>query len=269
MEPQLRQRLILEAEIRALEKRKSEISFDLERLDSSHKETITQNTQQIKELTTRKNDLIEQVDKYKETLEALTAAYDSAKESLTDFKNKQLADLKKTIDESNKIAEVTREEARLLKAEAESLLKSSNEKEADLKLKEDALLIKIEDHMCASHEMQKRLIDDNERHEKIILTLTNTQTEIEQLKKSIITLQEEEKSLSIKTKEQKEKIEAEQHLLNDKIAANNILGKTLDNRARILDQQADNQSNEAILLKDRQAQLERAIDEWRQKGVVI
>ncbi len=264
-----RQQLVLQHEIRILEKQKEDISRDLNQIEASKKAEYTQYTQQIKDLQKRRNDLMEQVEKLKEAMGLITQTYTEAKQSLEKYREEQLKDVEVIVENAKEKARVM-----TISANKESIRLAEEKEElsiAQQQLKESSAALGI---------LNKRYLEKKEKLDKSIETFAAA---IDQRKDALYDLDiqvnkltSQQDDLLAKNKELQERIASDLQQIETKWE--NVRKKEREiehldiaskQRTIMLDKRLEDVQNEERAIKDRRETLERAIEEMRGKGVKI
>lgn len=267
MDPANRQHQVLNLEIRQLERRKTELTDSLERLDVSHKQAFDQHNQQIKGLTKTRDQLTEKIEGLRTFYETLTSNYEQAKKDLQEYKDRELKDANTRL-ESIRTLSSTIEQKALDKQTAADEYKLAVERK-ETQLDQWAKTIQQEyDKFIGSKQAFEEIRNEWYR------TDSQREEEFKQFSIKLVKLKEEVQELETIQSRQKQEIDAanlrsqlREQDFRERVTALEIREKANGNLKTLLDKQKKDQEDENIRIRDRQGQLQRAIEEWRAKGV--
>lgn len=266
---QNRQKLILNSEIRLIEKQKKEAQEDLDRMEKARKTEFTQTTQEIKVLTFKRNQLLEEVERLRDSIGTLNDAYNKSKENIETFLKTHMELTKKDAD---KILTDAKEKEIITNnklVEADSLLTQNQNTQKQLSFEHERLKLQQEEHRAAIIALDTQKEAQKKEDTNWEIRLNGLQKVKRELEESIAALQDSRKELDnyivIHNREITARIEkAQQKEREAQVKMTEALQKE-----QVLSQKERKLNEENILLKDRQGQLERAIAEMRGKGVKI
>lgn len=264
-----RREATLRNEIRILERQKGETEQEIERLNVSNGEQQKQINAEIRVLTKQKTDLIEEVEAKKTLLQGLTDSYEQAKNDLSHYKEKEMADANKRLEDIRTTASTIEANALAKEREVEERERAADvvnrqQQQWASKMREEG-----ERFMNARRgfeEVRQEWYTSQSAREKEKVQLTD---KIDKLKK-----ESEEWKVKLQQQKQQHAEAAVRHTLREQDLQQR--SETLDRKAKaqanrqiMLDAQKKQQDEENIRIQDRQGQLTRAVDEWRGKGVAI
>lgn len=266
---QNRQVYILNADIRQLERKKKILSEELERLDASHNAAFKQHLQEIKDLTKRRDDLMVKVKEQKDAYETLTATYQKAKSDLDEYRDKQLADTSRELEQTRQLAEAIEKRATDKQAEVEKRERSANEEDVRLSTWATTLEETSQKLRTTKHNLDTAKGEwEADQSSRDILHGQLTQ-KIDKLKEELSDLERQRGEQQTAFKNAAGAQALREHKLTEREQKADILDRELSNRQQMLDNQKKQQDEEGIRIQDRWGQIERAIAEYRAKGVVI
>lgn len=269
MDNQQRQKYIIEQDIRLLEKNKQKTEQEMQRLESVSGQQRLQYNQEIKDLTKRRDDLTKQVDELREITSTLGAAYTQAKEDLQKYKEQEMVDANIQLNTVRQQAKDLGDQALKDRTEAQTLLLDAQTKKQRLDEWEKVLMTADQKNRDQSAALEaKRVLqdEDTKKHAGIIETLekqaAELTTQIEQLNTQKGQLSQE---IQLKYAEMTKK----EQFLQEKEEKQRQVTQQQANTAELQAKTAKDLEDREILLKDRQGQLDRAVDEMRGKGAQI
>lgn len=269
MDLQQQRKLTLEHEIRILEQNKGNIDRDLERLEATKKQEYTQYTAEIKELTKRRDALLTQVQQLRLDIETITAAYQTAKQEILTYKQEQLADADKRLEQSKQSAKGIEDQAFKDKEEAATLLLKAKNKERELSDWEQVVV----NENAENRRVRLELTTEQERQaaqlSKFNDTIEKLDKQVETLSDDIAILEAKKVQLSKEEQEQRTAKGAAEAALVEREAACSRMETAQKNITTLQAQKAKDLEDKERLLKDRADTLDRATIEMRQKGVQI
>jgi hypothetical protein len=264
-----RQQYILTHEIRLLEKRKTELQSEIDRTNVSWGEELKQHNSQIIDLTKRKQALIEQVEKLREGVSLLTTTYQKAKEDIEKYTKTKMDDLTEEI-------RVARELVLGLKLEAEAHMAEAEKFREAVVLREEKVITReqLADTRASAlardlAELERKKKSADEFARLAAESLQRNTEEEEKIKQSIRILTEQRVSLEHKIKVDTLSLQAREDCVHEAEAAAERQKVANRQQADILRRKEEELLEREVLLKDRQGQLERAVVEYRARGVVI
>lgn len=266
---QLRQQQSLLHEIRLLEKQKRDLQSELEHGEATRKEEFRQSLQQIKGLTKRRNDLQEEVNKSRDTLTILTEAYDQSKAGMDEYIKKHLADAHKEAQTVVASAKITEANALERLREAEILEKNNEEKSMTLALKETTNEAIARENDATRITLDLRREDDMKLHQRSEEALFELEKTKQRLEGEVANLKEMKTTLVADITAMREDSARKEQLLEAKEDALIQFKTSLMQKEEVMTLQEKGLTERELLLKDRQGTLDRAIAEFREKGVKI
>ena len=263
------QQLQLQSEVRLLEKQKNDLIYESERADVSASQQQKQFNKIIDDLTHRRDDLTAEIERLREGLELLTDSYTSAKKSLVALREAQMTDIKKELESAKATAQMITDQALLKKHEAQKLLEDTKTEEERLRAWDKQLTDKNNNLRINTDLLNTKIAGDKAKQtelENTFATLTEKITgatrEFTQLDIKLIKLRE---TIATQTVEN----DRQHKLLDARVSEIDIQEKAITNKENMLNLKEEELKTEAIVLKDRRETLERAIAEYRAKGVTI
>lgn len=266
---QNRQKFILTSEIRMLEKQKRELLSDVERMDSSKKEEYKQFTTEIRQLTLRRAELTEQIERLREGMSTLTEAYTKAKEGMESYAKVRQVDIEAEAQQIIKNAKIIETEALSKHTEADKLVTDYTERKKHLTFEEEMLTIHRNEHQTNVVTLTTQRESFQKEKEGWELRLQGFEDTRSQLEKEITALESRKDEIMKQLTKDQEIIASNLHLAEEKNkqADHNLI--SIRQREEVLTKREGELADSQRLLKDQRETLNRAVAEFRQKGVQI
>lgn len=260
---------VLQGDIRLLTKKRNELQHEMERLDVSRSEQSRQRRIEIDQLTRQRDELTALVDAKKLLLEALTQNYEKAKQDLETYKDHELAQANKRLEEIRTLAATIEDNAIAKERTVEEKKRTVDNHERQLN--QWAQLLSDEwEKLKGARAAFEEVRDEWYR------TTNQREEDLRQSGIKLATLKEEIQELETKkgqietviAEKQVGQLEKEQEYTK-RLEAIEIREKAQNNLQQTLAQQKKEQEEENIRIRDRWGQIERGIAEYRAKGVKI
>lgn len=263
MEPLQRQKLLLEAEIRQLEKTRREAESAVERFDVQQTQAFQQGNQQLKELQRQKDQLIIDVQNQREALESLTNTFTTAKESLDAYERERHTIIEQEAINMKATAQALLATARAEKLEADTHEVQLDQREFDLDVKQNFLVGQAQRHLEAASRLDERVKRDAIEHEAHVIVVKQLQREKDELVQSIDSLTREREVIAhaIETKVQANA--RDRHLLDEKFRELEVREQAATNQERVNKTKADELAGRERFVKDRQEQIDKQFNQLK------
>lgn len=259
----------LQGDIRLLTKRRDDMQREMERMDVSRSEQSRQRRIEIDQLTRQRNELTEQVEAKKQLLETLTQNYEQAKTDLETYKDHELKQANKRLEEIRTLAATIEDNAAAKDLAAGEKKRAVDNYERQL-TQWSQLLSDEWEKLKGAREAFEDVRNEWYR------TAAQREEDLRQSGVKLATLKEEIQQLEVKRGQLEQDIADRQirqglkeQDYNQRVLALEIREKAQDNLKTSLAKQKKDQEEENIRIRDRWGQIERGIAEYRAKGVVI
>jgi len=265
----LRQKAELTHEIRLLEKEKSTIESQLEHLNASKNAELAQYQTEIRNLTQRKTDLIEQTAKLRESVDSITYLYTKSREAIEELKKTMMNDATK--EASTILIKANSFNEEVIKRNEELKEREYNNEKLTVSLREqEATYMKSFNEFI--HERDE-FISKKASYEKLLETMKSDMINIKEEKeviKSEIELFEQRKTelveqIDKESKSYNELMLSSQKFLND-LEMRDI---SLKQRQEVIEKKEKEIFEEERRINDKRVTLDNAVSEMRSKGASI
>jgi hypothetical protein len=269
LDQQNRQMAVLSSELRQMERNKQELASDIDRLNTSKKAAFAEATNSTKDLQRRSDQLTIKIEKLREEAEFIQQQYDDTVRLNREYPLQAKREADQILSDAKQTADNMERTALAVKDEAERLLYEAKGKEDEIAVAQGQLntdRAKLEEDTKTYLQLVKEWRENGEIRQQLKEQHNN---EIVELEKKIEALMETKSILTRDNNSLQNRMQIDQQDINRRVADVRIRETAQENLKRMLDKQKHDQEQENILIKDRQGQLDRAIVEWQQKGVIL
>lgn len=269
LDQQNRQMAVLSSEIRQMERNKQQLTDDIDRLNTSKKAAFAEATNSTKDLQRRSEQLTIKIEKQRKEAEFIQQQYDDTVRLNREYPLQAKREADQILSDAKQTADNMERTALAIKDEAERLLYEAKGKEEEISIAQGQLntdRAKLEEDTKTYLQLVKEWRENGDTRQQLKEQRDN---EIIELEKSIALLTETKTILTRDNNGLQNRMQIDQQDINRRVADVGIREAAQENLKRMLDKQKYDQQQENILIKDRQGQLDRAIAEWQQKGVIL